>query len=49
VGGGLAYIVLDGVLTVTAQLGMIPVAIGAWTVPVLFGLSGLTVLLYSER
>jgi len=48
-GGGLAYIVLDGVLTVTAQLGMIPSAIGAWTVPVLFGLIGLTVLLYSER
>jgi LPS export ABC transporter permease LptG len=48
-GGGLAYIVLDGVLTVTAQLGMIPAAIGAWTAPILFGLTGLTVLLYSER
>ncbi|HEY5721883.1 MAG TPA: LptF/LptG family permease [Allosphingosinicella sp.] len=48
-GGGLTYIVLDGVLTVTAQLGMIPPMIGAWTVPVLFGLIGLTVLLYSER
>lgn len=48
-GGGLAYIVLDGVLTVMAQLGMIPAAIGAWTAPVLFGLIGLNVLLYSER
>lgn len=48
-GGGLAYIVLDGVLTVTAQLGMIPPMIGAWTVPILFGFIGVTVLLYSER
>jgi lipopolysaccharide export system permease protein len=48
-GGGLAYVVLDGVLTVTAQLGMVPVTIGAWTAPVLFGLLALTVLLYSER
>jgi lipopolysaccharide export system permease protein len=48
-GGGLAFIVLDGVLTVTAQLGMIPAAIGAWTSFALFGLTGLTVLLYSER
>jgi lipopolysaccharide export system permease protein len=48
-GGGLAFIVLDGVLTVTAQLGMIPVMVGAWTAPLLFGLAGATVLLYSER
>jgi lipopolysaccharide export system permease protein len=48
-GGGLAYLVADGVLTVTAQLGMIPAAIGAWTAPLLTGLVGLTVLLYSER
>ncbi len=48
-GGGLFYIVLDGVLTVTAQLGMIPAAIGAWTAPLLFGLTGLSILLYSER
>jgi lipopolysaccharide export system permease protein len=48
-GGGLFYLVLDGVLTVTAQLGMIPVTVGAWTAPALFGLMGLTVLLYSER
>jgi lipopolysaccharide export system permease protein len=49
VGGGLCYVVLDGMLTVTAQLGMVPVTIGAWTAPALFGLLGLTALLYSER
>lgn len=48
-GGGLLYIVADGVLTVFAQVGYLPAAVGAWTAPAIAVLTGVTVLLYSER
>jgi LPS export ABC transporter permease LptG/LPS export ABC transporter permease LptF len=48
IAAGLAYIVSDGALTVAAQLGMIAPWIGAWTAPLLFGLIGATVAVYSE-
>jgi LPS export ABC transporter permease LptG len=48
-GGGLLYLVADGVLTVAGQVGYLPAAVGAWAAPVTFALTGITVLLYSER
>lgn len=48
IAAGLAYIVSDGALTVAAQLGMIAPWVGAWTAPLLFGLIGATVAVYSE-
>ena len=47
--GGLVFLVADGVLTVAAQVGYLPSALGAWAAPVLAGLIGLNVLLFSER
>ncbi|HWT12788.1 MAG TPA: LptF/LptG family permease [Allosphingosinicella sp.] len=47
--GGLIYLVADGVLTVAAQVGYLPAAVGAWAAPVIVALTGATVLLYSER
>jgi lipopolysaccharide export system permease protein len=47
--GGLVYLVADGVLTVAAQVGYVPSVLGAWAAPVLALLTGLTVLLLSER
>ncbi len=48
-GGGLLYLVADGVLTVFAQVGYLPAAVGAWAAPVIAALTGVTVLVYSER
>lgn len=48
-GGGLLYLVADGILTVAAQVGYLPPAVGAWAAPVIGGLVALTVLLYAER
>ena len=48
-GGGLLYLVADGLLTVAGQVGYLPAAVGAWAAPVMAALIGLTVLLYSER
>ena len=48
-GGGLLYLVADGLLTVAGQVGYLPAAVGAWAAPVIAALIGLTVLLYSER
>ena len=48
-GGGLVYLVADGVLTVFAQVGYLPAAVGAWAAPVIVALIGATVLVYSER
>ncbi|MGZ8335038.1 MAG: LptF/LptG family permease [Allosphingosinicella sp.] len=45
-GGGLLYLVGDGVLTVAGQVGYWPAAVGAWTAPLV---GALTVLLYAER
>jgi lipopolysaccharide export system permease protein len=47
--GGLLYLVGDGILTVAAQVGYLPAAVGAWTTPAIGVLTGLTVLLHSER
>ena len=49
VGGGLLYLVADGVLTVVGQVGALPPAVGAWGAPLVAALLGVTVLLYSER
>ena len=48
-GGGLLYLVADGVLTVSGQVGYLPAAVGAWAAPVMVALIGFTVLLYGER
>ena len=48
-GGGLFYLVADGVLTVAGQVGYLPAAVGAWAAPVMAALIGFTVLLYGER
>lgn len=48
-GGGLLYLVADGVLTVFAQVGYLPAAVGAWAAPAMAALIGVTVLVYSER
>ena len=48
-GGGLLYIVADGVLTVAGQVGYLPAAVGAWAAPVMVALAAVTVLLYAER
>ena len=48
-GGGLLYLVADGVLTVSGQVGYMPALVGAWAAPVMVALIGLTVLLYGER
>jgi len=48
-GGGLLYMVADGVLTVAGQVGYLPAAVGAWAAPAFVALGGTTVLLYAER
>jgi lipopolysaccharide export LptBFGC system permease protein LptF len=48
-GAGLVFMLGDGVLTVAAQVGNVPSLLGAWAAPVLAILTGLTVLLYTER
>jgi len=48
-GGGLLYLVGDGVATVAAQVGYLPAAVGAWAAPVVAALTGIAVLVYSER
>jgi lipopolysaccharide export system permease protein len=48
-GAGLIYLVGDGILTVTAQVGYLPPLLGAWAAPVLAILIGLAVLVHTER
>jgi lipopolysaccharide export LptBFGC system permease protein LptF len=48
-GGGLLYLVADGVLTVAAQVGYVPVYAGTLAAPLIGGLTGITMLLYTER
>jgi lipopolysaccharide export system permease protein len=48
-GGGLLYLVADGVFTVAGQVGALPPMVGAWAAPALFGVGAVTVLVYSER
>ena len=48
-GGGLLYLVADGVFTVSGQVGLLPPLVGAWAAPALFGVGALTVLVYGER
>jgi lipopolysaccharide export LptBFGC system permease protein LptF len=47
--GGLSYLVIDGVLTVMAQVGGLPPMVGAWTAPILGCLIACWVLLLLER
>jgi lipopolysaccharide export LptBFGC system permease protein LptF len=47
--GGLTYLVADGVLTVSAQVGYVPSVFGAWAVPAIAASIGLSVLVFSER
>lgn len=48
-GGGLLYLVADGVLTVAAQVGMVAPTVGAWAAPIIGLLTAWSVLLYAER
>ena len=48
-GGGLAYLVADGILTVFAQVGYVPPLVGAWAAPAVALPTALTVLLFAER
>ena len=48
IAAGTAFVVGDGVLAVAAAAGLIPPWIGAWAAPLLFGLLGITVAVYSE-
>jgi lipopolysaccharide export system permease protein len=47
-GGGLLYLVVDGLLTALGQTGALPPFIAGWTAPVLFGCAAIAVLLYAE-
>ena len=48
-GGGLAYLVTDGIFTVFAQVGYVPPIVGAWAAPAVALPTALTVLLFAER
>lgn len=48
IAAGMAFVVGDGVLAVAAAAGVIAPWIGAWAAPLLFGLLGLTVAIYSD-
>jgi lipopolysaccharide export system permease protein len=47
-GGGLLYLVVDGLLTALGQTGALPPFVAAWTAPLLFGCAAVAVLLYAE-
>ena len=47
-GAGLAYVVLDGLLTAAGQTGLVPAWIGACSAPALFGAIGFAVLAFRE-
>ena len=47
-GGGLLYLVVDGLLTAMGQTGVLPPAVAAWGAPVAFGCGALSILLYAE-
>jgi lipopolysaccharide export system permease protein len=48
IGGGLLYLVSDGLMTVWGQLGLLPPLLAAWGAPLAFAAGALTVLLYAE-
>ena len=48
IAAGTAFIVADGVLAVAAAAGLIAPWVGAWAAPLLFGLLGITVAIYSD-
>ncbi|HWA59901.1 MAG TPA: LptF/LptG family permease [Caulobacteraceae bacterium] len=48
-GGGLLYLVVDGLLTAMGSTGVLPPAIAAWGAPLAFGAGVLTVLLYIDE
>ncbi|MEO8114993.1 MAG: LptF/LptG family permease, partial [Phenylobacterium sp.] len=47
-GGGLLYLVVDGLLTALGQAGVLPPILAAWGAPVAFACGAVTVLLYAE-
>jgi lipopolysaccharide export system permease protein len=47
-GGGLLYLVVDGLLTALGQTGALPPVVAGWTAPILFGCAAVAVLLYAE-
>lgn len=47
-GGGLLYLVVDGLLTALGQTGALPPFVAGWTAPILFGCAAVAVLLYAE-
>ena len=48
VGGGMAYLVADGLLTASGQTGALPATAAAWTAPLIFAIAAFTVVLYVE-
>lgn len=48
IAAGTAFVAGDGILAVAAASGVISPWIGAWAAPLLFGLLGITVAVYSE-
>jgi lipopolysaccharide export system permease protein len=48
IGGGLLYLVADGLMTVWGQVGVLPPTLGAWGTPIAFAAAAFTVLLYAE-
>jgi lipopolysaccharide export system permease protein len=48
VGGGMAYLVTDGLFTASGQTGALPATAAAWTAPLIFAIAAFTVLLYVE-
>ncbi|MEO6340726.1 MAG: LptF/LptG family permease [Caulobacteraceae bacterium] len=47
-GGGLVYLVCDGLMTALAETGALPSVVGAWFAPVLFLAAAATTVLYLE-
>lgn len=47
-GGGLVFLVCDGVMTALAETGAVPTVLGAWFAPVVFLAAGATAVLYLE-
>lgn len=48
IGGGLFYLVADGLMTVWGQVGVLPPVLAAWGAPAAFAAAALTVLFYAE-
>ena len=49
IGGGLLYLVTDGLLTASGQAEYLPSWLAAWAAPVVFAAGAGLALLYAER